>query len=209
MNVLVIYAHPNPHSFNAAMRDTAVEALTEAGHSVKVSDLYAMHFKATLDQHDFKERWDLDSFSPVCEQYHAAMTGTFAEDIKSEIEKVHWADLMIFQFPLWWLSFPAILKGWFDRVFVCGVAANFSTHEPLLRGKRAMLAFTTGGSAAAYSADGPIGDINELLTYVTRGIFGTAGLDVLPPFIAFGAASISSEQRRELLQRYVQQLLAL
>ncbi|MGA3198334.1 MAG: NAD(P)H-dependent oxidoreductase [Halobacteriota archaeon] len=209
MNVLIVYAHPDPHSFNAAMRDVAVDALTEAGNSVQVSDLYALHFKAVLDEHDFKERQNPDFFNPIVEQHHAATTNTFAEDIKLEIEKVQWADLILFQFPLWWLSFPAILKGWFDRVFVNGVAANFATYEPLLTGKRAMLAFTTGGSAAAYSAHGPIGDINELLAYVTRGIFRTAGLNVIPPFIAFGASSISSEQRHELLHRYRRQLLAL
>ena len=54
-----------------------------------------------------------------------------------------------------------------------------------------------------------MGDINELLAYVTRGIFSTAGLDVITPFIAFSASSISSEQRQELLERYRQQLLAL
>ncbi len=207
MNVLVVYAHPNPRSFNAAMRDTAVDALTEAGHTVKVSDLYAMHFKATLDRHDFRERWDLSSFNPVCEQYHATATGTFSDDIKSEIERVQWADLMIFQFPLWGLSFPAILKGWFDRVFACGVAVRFATGDPLLSGKRATLAFTTGRSAADYSANGPIGDINELLAYVTRGIFDAAGLDVMPSFIAFGVHSISFEARCELLQRYRRHLL--
>jgi len=66
-----------------------------------------------------------------------------------------------------------------------------------------------GGSAEAYSAQGSMGDINELLAYVTRGIFSTAGLDVITPFIAFSASSISSEQRQELLERYRQQLLAL
>lgn len=209
MNVLIVYAHPNPHSFNAAMRDVAVDTLTEAGNSVQVSDLYAMHFKAVLDEHDFEEREDPDVFNPIVEQYHAAATGTFAEDIKRETEKVQWAELIIFQFPLWWSSFPAILKGWFDRVFVNGVVINFATYETLLTGKRVMLAFTTGGSAAAYSAHGPIGDVRVLLAYVTRGIFGTVGLDVLPPFIAFGVASISSEQRHELLQRYRKRLLAL
>ena len=209
MNVLIVYAHPNPHSFNAAMRDVAVDALTEAGNSIQVSDLYALHFKAVLDEHDFKERQDPDFFNPIVEQYHAATTGTFAEDIKREIEKVQWADLIIFQFPLWWLSFPAILKGWFDRVFVNGVVVNFATHERLLTGKRVMLAFTTGGSAATYSAHGPVGDVNVLLAYITRGIFGTVGLDVIPPFIAFGAPSLSSEQRHEVLQRYRQRLLAL
>ncbi len=72
-----------------------------------------------------------------------------------------------------------------------------------------MLAFTTGRSAAGYSANGPIGGINELLTYITRGIFDIAGLDVIPPFIAFGVPTISFEERRELLQQYRQQLLAL
>ena len=116
MNVLIVYAHPNPRSFNAAMREAAVDTLTEAGHAVQVSDLYAMHFKATLDEHDFKERQNPNFFDPTNEQYHAAMRGSFADDIAKEIEKVDWANLVIFQFPLWWQSFPAILKGWVDQV---------------------------------------------------------------------------------------------
>ena len=75
MNVLIVYAHPNPRSFNAAMRQAAVDALTEAGHAVQVSDLYAMNFKATLDEHDFKERQNPNFFDPSNEQYHAAMRG--------------------------------------------------------------------------------------------------------------------------------------
>jgi len=63
MNALIVYAHPDPHSFNAAMRDVAVDVLTEAGDSVQVSDLYALHFKAVLDEHDFKERQNPDVFN--------------------------------------------------------------------------------------------------------------------------------------------------
>jgi NAD(P)H dehydrogenase (quinone) len=143
MNVLIVYAHPNPRSFNAAMREAAVDTLTEAGHAVQVSDLYAMHFKATLDEHDFKERQNPNFFDPTNEQYHAAMRGSFADDIAKEIEKVDWANLVIFQFPLWWQSFPAILKGWCDRVLANGIAVNFATYDPLLSGKKALLAFTT------------------------------------------------------------------
>ena len=65
MNVLIVYAHPNPHSFNATMQAVAVDTLTEAGHTVRVSDLYAMHFKPTLDESDFKDRQKPDYFDPL------------------------------------------------------------------------------------------------------------------------------------------------
>jgi NAD(P)H dehydrogenase (quinone) len=208
MNVLIVYAHPNPRSFNAAMREAAVDTLTEAGHAVQVSDLYAMHFKATLDEHDFKERQNPNFFDPINEQYHAAMRGSFADDIAKEIEKVDWANLVIFQFPLWWQSFPAILKGWCDRVLANGIAVNFATYDPLLSGKKALLAFTTGGGAAMYAPDGPVGDINVLLTFA-RNMFRTAGIEVLPPFVAYGVRSLSSDEREVELQRYRERLLSL
>ncbi|MFZ0925656.1 MAG: NAD(P)H-dependent oxidoreductase [Halobacteriota archaeon] len=208
MNVLIVYADPNPRSFNAAMRETAVDALTEAGHAVQVSDLYAMNFKATLDERDFKERQNLNFFDPLNEQYHAAMRGSFADDITKEIEKVDWANLVIFQFPLWWQSFPAILKGWCDRVLANGIAVNFATYDPLLSGKKALLAFTTGGGAAMYAPKGPAGDINVLLTFA-RNMFLTAGMEVLPPFVAYGVHSLSSDEREVELQRYRERLLLL
>ncbi|MGZ4936643.1 MAG: NAD(P)H-dependent oxidoreductase [Halobacteriota archaeon] len=68
----MVYAHPNPRSFNAETRDVAVDRLTHAGHAVLVSDLYAMHFKATLDEEDFRDRQEPDFFNPLIEQYHAA-----------------------------------------------------------------------------------------------------------------------------------------
>jgi NAD(P)H dehydrogenase (quinone) len=208
MNVLIVYADPNPRSFNAAMRETAVDALTEAGHAVQVSDLYAMNFKATLDEHDFKERQNPNFFDPINEQYHAAMRGTFADDITKEIEKVDWANLVIFQFPLWWQSFPAILKGWCDRVLANGIAVNFATYDPLLSGKKALLAFTTGGGAAMYAPEGPAGDINVVLTFASN-MFRTAGMEVLPPFVAYGVHSLSSDEREAQLQRYRDRLKSL
>ncbi|QWU17002.1 NAD(P)H dehydrogenase (quinone) [Paenibacillus sophorae] len=53
MNVLIVYAHPEPGSFNGAMKDLAVATLIDEGHQVKVSDLYAMNFKAVADRDDF------------------------------------------------------------------------------------------------------------------------------------------------------------
>ena len=56
MNILIIYAHPEPKSFNGALKDLAVLELTSLGHQVKVSDLYAMNFKAVADGDDFIQR---------------------------------------------------------------------------------------------------------------------------------------------------------
>ena len=54
MNVLIVYAHEEPKSFNGAMRDTAVRVLQELGHTVEVSDLYAMQFNPVGGKHDFR-----------------------------------------------------------------------------------------------------------------------------------------------------------
>ncbi|MGZ4936644.1 MAG: NAD(P)H-dependent oxidoreductase [Halobacteriota archaeon] len=70
--------------------------------------------------------------------------GTFADDIAQEIKKVDWANLIIFQFSQWWLSFPAILKGWCDRVFANGIAVNLGTYDPLLVRKKRLCVVTTG-----------------------------------------------------------------
>ncbi|WP_246014345.1 NAD(P)H-dependent oxidoreductase [Paenibacillus rhizophilus] len=125
MNVLIVYAHPEPESFNGALKDLAVAALTEEGHLVQVSDLYAMKFKAAADRDDFLMPVNPDFFKYQLEQGHASRTNTFSPDIKEEQEKLLWADFVIFQFPLWWYSVPAILKGWFDRVFASGFVYGF------------------------------------------------------------------------------------
>ena len=85
MNVLIVHAHPEPTSFNGAMRDLAVKVLAEAGHSIEVSDLYAMNFNAVTGPADFTgERSDPTRLSIPREQTHAMETGTIAGDIAAE-----------------------------------------------------------------------------------------------------------------------------
>ncbi len=81
MNVLIVLAHPEPKSLNGSLKNLAEETLKAEGHEVKVSDLYGMKFKATLDQGAFKERFDSDRFIPVMEQYNAVKTGKSSEDV--------------------------------------------------------------------------------------------------------------------------------
>jgi len=188
------------------MKDTAVVALSEKGHTVKVSNLYALKFKAVLDPQDFRIREETAIFRPVTEQIHGMETGSIAPDIMEEIAKVSWADLLIFQFPIWWSYMPAILKGWIDRVFVQGfvvdIAAGKIYENGRLKSKKAMIVATTGSSREEYSGNGIHGDLEEHLTIITHNIFEFCGMVVLPPFIVYGAAGMSPAEGQHELERY-------
>ena len=116
MNVLIVYAHPEPRSLNGALKDFAVARLEAAGHAVQVSDLYAMGWQAVLDAGDSLEREARERFDPSATSLRAFENGWQSVDIAGEQDKLRWADTLILQFPLWWFSMPAILKGWIDRV---------------------------------------------------------------------------------------------
>jgi NAD(P)H dehydrogenase (quinone) len=213
MNVLIVYTHPEAQSLNGKLKDVARETLTEKGHEVKVSDLYAMKFKAVLDEEDFPVRMNSDMFNPIMEQTNAVATDSVPQDIKDEMEKVKWADLVIFQFPIWWTSFPAIMKGWVDRVFCNGFAFNTAElklyNDGLLKGKKALLSFTTGAPQELYSAQGPHGDIDMLLTYITHNILEFVGMEVLPSFGVFGSINMSEEEINAEIDGYKDLLMSL
>jgi NAD(P)H dehydrogenase (quinone) len=206
MKVLYIYAHPEPKSFNGALKDAAMVTLARKGHQVKVTNLYALQFKAVLDSHDFRIRARNDLFNPASEQIHGLATHSLAPDILEEIEKIAWADLIIFQFPVWWSNMPAILKGWFDRVFVQGFVVDLKAgrlyDRGLLRGKTAMLAVTTGSSAEMYAPGGIHGDLLQHLSVIMHNTLEFTGLSVLPPFVVFGAADMSRERGAREIDRY-------
>lgn len=192
MNVLIVYAHPEPRSLNGALRDFAVQHLEAAGHAVQVSDLYAMNWKPTLDADDMTERASGARFDPSRDSKHAYETGKQRDDIAREQQKLKWADALILQFPLWWFSMPAIMKGWIERVyaygFAYGVGEHSDTHwgdrygEGMMAGKRAMVIVTTGGWASHYSARGINGPLDDLLFPIQHGVLYYPGFDVLPPF---------------------------
>ncbi len=122
MNVLIVHAHPEKRSFNGALTDTAVRTLSEQGHTVVVSDLYAMDWNPSLAQREFPELAPDDFFNPAKEQEDAFANKSVCREVALEQGKVRAADLVIFQFPVWWFSMPAILKGWVDRVLSRGFA---------------------------------------------------------------------------------------
>jgi NAD(P)H dehydrogenase (quinone) len=208
MNVLIVHAHEEPKSFNGAMRDVAVRVLQESGHTVELSDLYAMKFNPVGGKHDFTKLADPDDFKYGIEQTTATEAKTFASDVVAEQEKLFRADFLIFQFPLWWFGLPAILKGWVDRVFAAGMTYGsgrwYSTG--VFRGKRAMLSLTTGGPPSIYSPRGLNGEMDTLLYPIQHGMLYFVGFDVLPPFIAWSVARSSQQQREEYLRAYTARL---
>ncbi|PCE33757.1 NAD(P)H-dependent oxidoreductase [Burkholderia ubonensis] len=193
MNMLIVYAHPEPRSLNGALRDFAVQRLEAAGHAVQVSDLYAMNWKATLDADDVTDRPSGARFDPSLDSKRAFAQGTQRDDIAREQAKLKWADAVILQFPMWWFSMPAILKGWVERVYAYGFAYGVGEHsdtrwgvrygEGSLAGKRAMLVVTTGGWESHYSPRGINGPIDDVLFPIQHGILYYPGFDVLPPFL--------------------------
>ena len=192
MKVLIVYAHPNPNSFNAALLKSGLAALQEAGHEVKVSDLYAMKFNPVLSG----------------EELAATSRKRYAQDVQQELDKLHWADMVIFQFPDWWYGMPAAMKGWIDRVFAFGATYDddHSFESGLLRGKKAMIVMSVG-SREPYFKEAPQRDLMRVLEPIHYGYFSYVGMEVLPPFIVYGPGEMSQAEREQVLQDYGKYLL--
>jgi NAD(P)H dehydrogenase (quinone) len=111
MKILLVFAHPEPQSLNAALRDVAIEELTRQSHEVKNSDLYAMNWQSEVDWRDFRSLAPDARLKVATASGDAFHGGGLTEDVEAEQQKMLRADVLILQFPLWWFSMPAILKG--------------------------------------------------------------------------------------------------
>ncbi len=210
MQVLVVYAHPEPTSFAAALKDTAVRALSAAGHRVEVSDLYGEGFNPVAGRHDFTGDADPARFHYQSEQLNASRTGGFSAELVREQERLMRADLFVFVFPLWWGGLPAIVKGWFDRVCAYGVAYADGKRfdQGFFVGRRAVLGVVTGGTVERFSAGGSYGPMPEVLYPLRRCILEYLGLEVMEPFVAYAAPRVDAATRAEYLRGFEAYLLA-
>lgn len=208
MNVLLVLAHPERRSFNGAMFDTAHATLQAAGHTVVTSDLYRMDFDPVSSRRNFVSVKDADYLKLQVEETWASEVDGFAPEVEAEIAKIEAADLMIWQFPLWWFGMPAILKGWVDRVFAMGrTYGNGHIYDTgKFKGKRAMLSLTTGGPEAAYLQDGFNGDLNAMLKPMQRGMLNFTGFSVLQPQVIYGPVRVDEAQRQTWLAKWAQRL---
>lgn len=183
MNVLIVYCHPEPTSFNAALRDAAIEFFEEVGDSVEISDLYGENFDPVEKPEHYKNRACTDRFEPLTEQRHAYKTDTLPMEVTREIGRLENCDLVIFQFPMWWHQQPAMLKGWFDRIFVAGglYRSKMRYSRGYFRGKRALCSVTTGAPVATFTERGRAGGTIESLLHTINYSLHYMGFTVLKP----------------------------
>jgi NAD(P)H dehydrogenase (quinone) len=217
MNVLWIFAHPEIRSLNGSLQREGVAALTEAGHHVEVSDLYAMKWNPVVDREDYDADDDERLFVAQASK-RALECGTLSADVRAEHEKLARADLLVTQFPLWWFGVPAILKGWLDRVLVKGYAYSIPDPERPgrsrrygdggLEGKRALAVVTVGGSGASYQPRGIDGQLEDVLFPLLHGTFFYTGMKPLPPVAVYSANHMSDEEYRLAAAEVRSRLLA-
>lgn len=211
MRILIVHAHPEPRSFSGALTDSARALLPTIGHELIVSDLYAMEWDPVSDRRNFTIRADPERYDQQGEERFAASAGSFSSDLRAEMDKLLWADTVIFQFPIWWLGMPAIMKGWIDRVFAVGVAYGGGKwlDQRRLAPRRAMLSVTTGGGAEPYSDVGLYGPIDPILYPIHHGILRFTGFQVIEPFIVYGPSRMTELQRAATLAQYRLRLMNL
>lgn len=183
----IIHAHPNPASFNAALTAQARQTLENEGATVTISDLYQSEFDPVERGQHYPCRLDPTAFSALAEQRHAWRTDRIPDDVEREIHALEAADLVILQFPLWWHGAPAILKGWFDRVFLSGglYTSRMRYDAGYFRGRRALLSVTSGAPQAAFGPGARGGD-PEVMLWPLQYSLHYLGFEVLPPFWSFG-----------------------
>ncbi|QLG45046.1 NAD(P)H-dependent oxidoreductase [Costertonia aggregata] len=206
MNVLIVHAHENPDSFSSSLAKLAIDFFEEAGHSVSISDLYQKGFNPIAGKHDFKSITNETYYKYALEQFNASNLNSFAEDIQEEMNLLKKADVLIFNFPLWWFGMPAILKGWVDRVLAYGFAYG-GDHglykEGRFKEKKAFLSITTGSPASFYTNNGTHArPLKNILRNINEGILGLVGFEVIPPFICYSVSRISNDQRKAILDKY-------
>lgn len=139
MKTLVIYCNPNPNSYCAALRDAAVRGLVAAGHEVNVVDLYAENFTPVISPAEHRAYIDK---SPIIDDTVARYAAYLRE-----------SEVLVFVYPTWWATLPAMLKGWIERVFVPGIGFGFDSRgktEPGLRHIKRIVGVSTYGSPRLY-----------------------------------------------------------
>jgi NAD(P)H dehydrogenase (quinone) len=110
MHVLIVFAHPRRSSFTGELAESFCRGLAEAGHSFEWADLYEEGFDPLLDEDQFGLETAMDPVS--------ARPG----QVQAEQARLDRAEGLVFVYPFWWSDVPAILKGWFDRVWSYGYA---------------------------------------------------------------------------------------
>jgi len=160
LKILYIYCHPVPESFHGALRVEALAGLAKAGHTVDLLDLYAEGFDPVLSTEGRR---------------HYEDTSRNRDGLEPYVRRLREADALVVQFPTWCFGTPAMLKGFFDRMFMPGVAFDLSdpAHvRPMLANVKKIAGIVTYGRPrymALYMADPPRKTVTRYMRWFTHG----------------------------------------
>ena len=182
MQILLIYAHPVEESFCSALRDAACAMLRQRGHDVCVADLYAEGFQPALSR---LERLAYEEPDAV------------ADGIRGHVQELRQAAALVLVFPTWWYGMPAILKGYFDRVWVPGVAFDLEGSGGVIRRRldhiERMAVITTYGSPRWFIK---LWMRNPGKTVITRGLGRLLTPNAIHLYLAHDGMDRSTDESR-------------
>jgi putative NADPH-quinone reductase len=193
MRVLVVYCHPVPDSFCAAVRDRAVSALGRGGHELRLTDLYAENFDPVMW---CDERRGYNDHAPT------------DPALGKHIDDVRWAEAVVFVYPTWWYGLPAMLKGWLDRVWALDVAFAMPKDggkiRPMLTHIRKIAVLTTCGAPRWWSHF--VGHPGKKT--ILRGIRALCAKNCRTLFLAHYLMDASTEKSRKAYLRKIETKLS-
>ncbi len=212
-NALVLFAHPNLKSYCGAFRDLTIKKMTEKNYKVLQSDLYQMKFNPVLHFGDINPQQKSQKDISITEELKKTFEMDNLEpDVRVELEKVFAANYLFFIAPMWYGSFPAILKGWLERVLIRGAAADLPDEifsGGLLKGKKCIIVTTTGHPFEYYSHRGPKAGgqtLQENYWHIIEQGFAFCGMETLPIFASYGLDNMTEKQGKEYLAQYEKML---
>lgn len=182
MKALLIFAHPNPASFNAGILKSIQEELDTQAIDYTLRDLYNLNFNPVFSG----------------EELGAVFSGDGShEDVQQEQSLIKQSDLLIFVYPIWWFGPPAILKGYIDRVFTHGFSFHYGPEgvTPLLKGKKAFVVQTGGNTPEAYEAYG-LTDVPK--NTMDKGTLQFMGFET-STYTLLSVQQISEQDREDML----------
>jgi NAD(P)H dehydrogenase (quinone) len=189
VNHLIIAAHPRRKSFNHSVIEAYTAALTERGHRVGCHDLYAMGFNPVLSAQDVA----------------AIARGNPTGDIRTELNAIRSAEVVTLISPLWWSGFPAMLKGYVDRVFTAASAylSKDKKARPGLSGKKGAIIMTSEASLDELKSGGALRALKkhhqEMMEYCGAEFVGQLYLGGIDPAMSRTAG----EKHLEAVRRFV------
>ena len=148
MRVFIVFCHPSKDSFTKNMCDAFIKGITDSGNEYVISDLYEMGFDPVMKEEEY-----------LRDAYYRESPAV-ADDVRKEQEKINSADAIAFIYPVFWTEAPAMLVGWFDRVWSYGFAYGNKTMKML---GKAVIMCSAGNSAERLEKSGLLDSMKKVM----------------------------------------------